>query len=416
MIDTTHGLVARGSRARSSLAWPADWRGRRASVRRGGPRRCGGAGGGQREHRLRQVNTFRPRSRTLGQWCQGWGGALPPHCDREDDAVPCATPPSGPGVRPGRRRARRPGRRRASQLGLRRPSWRGGRRHGWRESRLGAAAVLPWRAGVAVTGLAMLAAACSAHGPGQAGPAGASRAAGSQAAHPATAAGSPAGPARARSAGPLSLQVSPAPYQLPSGLAREIVLPAGPDLLLAGGLTTRSTSTAAVRRLNPSTGSTVRVGRLTVPTHDAAGATLGGRTYVFGGGEQSSTATVQEITARKPTAAHGTATVAGRLPRPRSDLVAVTQGGTAYLLGGYDGAGTTRRSWRPGTGAGSVSRPGCRSRSGTRRSPRRVARSGSSAGRPATESRTTSSGSPCPVPAGPEPVRPLGGGRSRRAR
>ena len=128
--------------------------------------------------------------------------------------------------------------------------------------------------------------------------------------------------------------MSPAPYQLPSGLAREVVLPAGRDLLLAGGLTPRSTSTAAVRRLNPSTGSTVRPGRLTVPTHDAAGATLGGRTYVFGGGEQSSTATVQEITA-----AHGTATVAGQLPRPRSDLVAVTRGGTAYLLGGYDGTG-----------------------------------------------------------------------------
>ena len=128
--------------------------------------------------------------------------------------------------------------------------------------------------------------------------------------------------------------MSPAPYQLPSGLAREVVLPAGPDLLLAGGLTPGSTSTAAVRRLNPSTGGTVRLGRLTVPTHDAAGATLGGRAYVFGGGEQSSTATVQEITA-----GHAAATVAGRLPRPRSDLVAVTRGGTAYLLGGYDGAG-----------------------------------------------------------------------------
>ncbi len=108
--------------------------------------------------------------------------------------------------------------------------------------------------------------------------------------------------------------MSPAPYQLPSGLAREVVLPAGPDLLLAGGLTRGSTSTAAVRRLNPSTGGTVRLGRLTVPTHDAAGATLGGRAYVFGGGEQSSTATVQEITANRITAAHGTATVAGGCP------------------------------------------------------------------------------------------------------
>ena len=132
--------------------------------------------------------------------------------------------------------------------------------------------------------------------------------------------------------------MSPAPYQLPSGLAREVVLPEGRDLLLAGGLTPQSTSTAAVRLLNPLTGRTTRTGRLTVPTHDAAGATLGGRAFVFGGGEQSSVATVQEMPAQA-VAGHRTATVAGRLPGARSDLVAVTRGGTAYLLGGYDGAG-----------------------------------------------------------------------------
>ena len=34
----------------------------------------------------------------------------------------------------------------------------------------------------------------------------------------------------------------------------------------------------------------------------------------------------------------GTARAASRLPEPRSDTSAVTIGGTAYLLGGYDGA------------------------------------------------------------------------------
>ena len=81
--------------------------------------------------------------------------------------------------------------------------------------------------------------------------------------------------------------------------------------------------------------------RLAVPTHDAAGATVGGRTFVFGGGEQASVATVQQVTgpaarARAATTP-GSPTVTGRLPRPRSDLTAVTQGGTTYLLGGYDG-------------------------------------------------------------------------------
>jgi len=86
-----------------------------------------------------------------------------------------------------------------------------------------------------------------------------------------------------------------------------------------------------VRLLNPSTGGTTRVSHLAVPTHDAAGATVGGRTFVFGGGQQGSVAAIQSVPA------HGTATVAGRLPGPRSDLVAVTRGGTTYLLGGYDG-------------------------------------------------------------------------------
>ena len=39
----------------------------------------------------------------------------------------------------------------------------------------------------------------------------------------------------------------------------------------------------------------------------------------------------------------GTAAVAGQLPRPRSDTSAVTLGGTAYLIGGYDGARYDRR-------------------------------------------------------------------------
>jgi hypothetical protein len=184
-------------------------------------------------------------------------------------------------------------------------------------------------AGALGLSLALLLAACSAGGPANR----TAHSGGPPTARPDTAARLKAGRSGARSPGPRSLQVSPAPYQLPSGLAREVVVSDGPDLLLAGGLTGRDTSTAAVRLLHPSTGRTTRVGRLAVPTHDAAGATLGGRTFLFGGGEQASVATVQVVTA------HRTATAAGHLPRPRSDLMAVTRGGTAYLLGGYDGAG-----------------------------------------------------------------------------
>ena len=176
----------------------------------------------------------------------------------------------------------------------------------------------PWPAAVAAAlCLSLLAAACTpaAH----------------STARRAGAAASPAGsPSPATAA--LVLQVTPAAYQLPSGMSREVVLAAGRRLLIAGGLTSDSASSAAVRSLNPVTGQAARAGRLAAPTHDAAGAVLGGRAYLFGGGDQASVASVQSL------AAHGRAALAGRLPRPRSDLSAVTIGGTGYVLGGYDGA------------------------------------------------------------------------------
>ena len=171
------------------------------------------------------------------------------------------------------------------------------------------------------TCLALLAAACSATG-GQQPP---RPSAATHSAAPATSA--PASPQI-----PLTLQVTSAAYQLPAGISREVVLPYGRNLLIAGGLTPQATSTDAITLLDPATGRTSQAGRLASATHDAAAATVGGRPLVFGGGEQVSVAAVQAI------APDGVATVTGQLPRPRSDLSAVTAGGTAYLLGGYDGA------------------------------------------------------------------------------
>src|ERR1700733_10605384 len=79
------------------------------------------------------------------------------------------------------------------------------------------------------------------------------------------------------------LQVMPAPYQLPAPLSREVALPAAGGLLIEGGLTAQGTSTDAVTRLDPVTGVPRRAGRRAAATHDAAGASLGGQMYVFGG-------------------------------------------------------------------------------------------------------------------------------------
>jgi hypothetical protein len=131
---------------------------------------------------------------------------------------------------------------------------------------------------------------------------------------------------------PLALQVTPAAYQLPSGISREVVLASGGNLLIIGGLNQQSVTTRGITRLNPVTGRTTHAGHLAAASHDAAGAVLGGQPYLFGGGVTASLATVQSLRSG------GTATAAGELPGPRSDLSSVTLGGTAYLIGGYDGA------------------------------------------------------------------------------
>src|SRR5205823_7377948 len=87
-------------------------------------------------------------------------------------------------------------------------------------------------------------------------------------------------PPSARAA--MALQITPAPYQLPSPVAREVVLARGSDLLIAGGLGLASASTDKTSLLNPVTGRVTRAGRLAQPTHDAAGAILAGQAYVFG--------------------------------------------------------------------------------------------------------------------------------------
>jgi DNA-binding beta-propeller fold protein YncE len=129
----------------------------------------------------------------------------------------------------------------------------------------------------------------------------------------------------------MALQVMPAPYLLPAPLSREVALPAASGLLIVGGLSAQGTSTDAVTGLDPVTGVTRAAGHLAAATHDAAGASLGGQMYVFGGGTAASVPTVQAFAA-------GTgAAMVGQLPAARSDVSGVTAGSAAYLIGGYDG-------------------------------------------------------------------------------
>ena len=127
------------------------------------------------------------------------------------------------------------------------------------------------------------------------------------------------------------LQVTPAPYQLPAGISREVLLPDAGSLLIIGGLTPSGASANTVTSLDPVTGGTRPAGRLAQATHDAAGFAVGGHVFVLGGGTSVSVPTVQAL-------APGTqAAVVGAMSRPRSDSNGVAAGPAGYVVGGYDG-------------------------------------------------------------------------------
>ncbi len=76
-----------------------------------------------------------------------------------------------------------------------------------------------------------------------------------------------------------------------------------------------------------------RAGKLTVATHDAAAADLGGQVFLFGGGQSLSFDGIDRIDP-----ATGAAEPAGTIGEPLSDLGVAVVGQVAYLVGGYTGS------------------------------------------------------------------------------
>jgi Kelch motif len=140
----------------------------------------------------------------------------------------------------------------------------------------------------------------------------------------------------ASTGGETVLESSTAPWRLPVPLSRAVALRDGGGALLLGGLERSQATSDQILRLDLARGTATPAGRLAVPVHDAAGALLGGKAYVFGGGARRTVADVQAVAPGRP------ALLTGRLPGPRSDLAAVTVAGRAYLVGGYDGRAPNR--------------------------------------------------------------------------
>ena len=130
---------------------------------------------------------------------------------------------------------------------------------------------------------------------------------------------------------------------LPATASRVSAVPLpGGRLLALGGLVA---GTSADWVLSGAPSQLRRIGRLPVPTHDAAAVRLGRYVYLFGGGEQASSPLIVRVDP-----ATGRAVRAGEIGEPLSDLGAVTVGGSAYLVGGYTGSkfATAVLRYRPG--------------------------------------------------------------------
>jgi outer membrane protein assembly factor BamB len=171
-----------------------------------------------------------------------------------------------------------------------------------------------------IAGVALLAAACTGGGGG--GGSGASAASNRPGAVPRS----------------TRLAVSAAPFALAAPVEREVTVWDGHRILIAGGLGSSGTSASGVFAFEPTTGKLTRLGSVPQAFHDAAGAMIDGKLFVFGGGTGESSDAVQTF---DPGTAVGA--IAARMPIALSDLGAASAGGAVYLAGGWDG--TTPQPW-----------------------------------------------------------------------
>jgi hypothetical protein len=135
-----------------------------------------------------------------------------------------------------------------------------------------------------------------------------------------------------------------APFTLPAAVSRPIVYPDDGGLLVVGGLTIADTTTRAILRVELASGAVQPAGQLPVGVHDAGGAVVNRRDLLFGGGSTAVTSAVQDVTPGS------TAAVISHLPQPRADLVAISDGSTGYVLGGFDGSQGSTIILRTGDG------------------------------------------------------------------
>jgi hypothetical protein len=144
-------------------------------------------------------------------------------------------------------------------------------------------------------------------------------------------------------AGAVRLRYRPL-YSLPAPLRDPAYVTLGGDrFAMLGGLDGTDVSVAGIEIADLHR--VLRTGALPGPQHDAQAALVAGRVYVFGGGF---TTELDHILMYDPSGGH--TSPAGSLAVPQSDVAVTQAGGTAYIVGGYDGVRylDTIVAWRPG--------------------------------------------------------------------
>jgi Kelch motif protein len=171
-------------------------------------------------------------------------------------------------------------------------------------------------------------------------------------------------PSSSTTAPPVSggvLHIVAATWTLPVPLSREVLLTDGHELVGLGGLNAAKVSSPGVFAIDPTSGAAKPFATLNPAVHDAAGALLGGKFVVFGGGT-GATPPITNIVQAVP-GGGGAAQNVGSLPQPRADLAAAVVDGTAYVVAGSQEAqsffpsvlaSTDGATWRT---AGTISTP-----------------------------------------------------------
>jgi N-acetylneuraminic acid mutarotase len=134
------------------------------------------------------------------------------------------------------------------------------------------------------------------------------------------------------------LYALPAPLRDPAYAAL-----GGTRFAMLGGLDAADVSADGIEIAD--LGKVLHTATLPSAQHDAQGALLGGKVYVFGGGSATE---LDHILSYDP--ASDAVSQVGTLLAPQSDVAVTQTGGEAYIVGGFDGTNylNTVVAWRPG--------------------------------------------------------------------